>query len=386
MKITTDALRAALKTCSAAVAVKPDAPQLGAVELAADDTGLRLTTSDYTTWITTSIPGEPELGEAGWTAAVSHRLLALIAGAAGAKSLELHAPTGGTLRVGSGRSFWLAPIIAGDPLRFPETPPPWAEVDAAAFADTCATVALGADDDWSGTPPLDVVELAGAAQTLSLAATNRYRVHTAALATATNEATAVYPEAALLSKAAAAMTGRATLHAAEDADVFALSDGTTTVIMRTKDVGRGWLPVVTMLDGWRSKERASTVVPADGLLRALRGAAVGAPDGQPVLITATADGLTVRGSDTDTGTVGSVAVESFVSHDGPGLQVVINPDQLAPLLGRAGDAELVIAWTEPETAALVNVAGRPDLAFAVMPIRGVDGRWLESAPELVGAE
>lgn len=386
MKIETDALRAALKVCAAAIAAKPDAPQLGGVELTADHIGLRLATSDYTVWITTAIAGEPDPNEA-WAATVSHKLLTQIAAAAGAKSsLELHAPVDGTLRVSTGRSFWLAPLVLGNPLHFPELPAVWAEVDAATFADTCATIALGAKDEWSGTPPLDVVELAGDSAGLTLAATNRYRVHVADLSGAVpNQVLSIYPEAELLSKATAAMAGRATLHAAPGAEVFAISDGTTTVIMRTRDVGKGWVPVATWLEAWRRGERASTVVPAKDLLRAIKGAAVGMPSEHLVLITASLDGLTVRGNNKDTGAVGNIAVESFVSHDGPGLQVVINPAQLTPLLSRAGDAELVIAWTEPATAALFNVAGRPDLAFAVMPIRAAESRWLET-PELVGAE
>lgn len=383
MKITTEAMRAGLKAVAPAVAVNPDQPQLAGVTVHASPDGLSLSATNHQVWIDTRLDIEADLVGEEWQVVASHRLLTQILGVARGKGVELTIE-GRTLRVGSGRSFWLAPIMAAEPMTWPAMPAVWAKMDARSFADTVQMIGIAADPDPAKTPALDVIELHGGMAGLDLVATNRYRIHSTHVGTPTEYNGRIYPEADLLIRTAASMSGEVTLHAAEGASTFALSDERTTVVMATKSIDK-WLSTEAMLTSWRSKITASTIVQAAELLAAIRGAAVGAQDGQPITITASDDEVIVAGYDTDSGAAGSVPLDE-AEHDGPGLVVVVNPDNIIPTLVSFGESELVISWTTPKSAALLTVP-ETSATFAIMPLSVEGARWLDEpvAAEPVGA-
>lgn len=344
MKLTTEALRAALKTVAPAVQVNAQIPALAGVKITATDDALIFASSDYQTWIETRAVCEPELG-GGWVGIVSHRLLNQIAGTVRAKEVNI-SPDGNVLRIAAGKSFWLAPLIGGDAPAVPATPKKLASLDASAFAAMVSKVAMAATPAPTLSPALHVVQLSAEKSGLRLAATDRYRIHQDGTDAKAAGTVTIYPEAAGLAKIAGALSGTVTVYAEKDSDVMGLADEATTVLTRTVSVEK-WVKVEELIASSIGNVKARTTVPAAELLGAVKAASAALPDDSiGVRLVISRDEFTVAAADTDSGAQASADVEEF-NHDGPALTACVRAALLGPTLALSGDEVVELAWVKP---------------------------------------
>jgi DNA polymerase III sliding clamp (beta) subunit (PCNA family) len=386
MRFRTADLVAGVRATAPAVTLSPTSPHLAFVHAETITGGLRLRTTDGTTWITTRVDEAAAelIAPDPWTAQVSHRALTTIAGVIRAKEVEVapRVPDRSLLRVTAGRSYWDLPIGgAVDAMPWPNVPPVAGTIDAATFAELVDNIASAASSDGSTTPPLNVVEMVIDADLLTLNATDRYRIHTACVdgdhfASNAPGRLAVYPHASMILRTASALSGTVSILAEHDGFIVALDDGRTSVIMRTIGVTE-WLPVTANLARWSTQIAARTSVRAVDLADAVRAAAATMPDDIHAALSVDVDGFTVTCADPDTGARSSIDVDTF-THDGQGLDIVIAPRVLAATLATIGDADIVLGWTGPGSPALIHRTDAAD-AYVVMPITTPAAQWKAAA-------
>lgn len=371
MKITTEALRGALKTVAPAVHANPEMPSLASVSITADAEGLTFSTTDYQAWITTRVPC-PEIAASEWSIFVSHNLASRIANVARAKEIDLERTDRG-LRFLAGRSEWIAPGLAGQTPGRPAMPGRLLEIDAAELNRAVGRVAPAASDNPDLRPPLHVVQASLSDQVLTLVATNRYRAHVDTLSPIDCAAErCVYLEAEDFAKLASNMTGKITVLHDEGGDTIGLDDGTTTVLTRTIGVDK-WANVAGNIEQWCKQAKGKTTVAAAELLAAIKAAAVTLEDGAGTYWTVSRDEFTISG-DND-GASASVPVEEF-DHEGPGLRLCLAPHVITAALTAVGDAAVEINWTRPDGALIIRVPGE-SMVFTAMALQAPGTGWAE---------
>lgn len=382
MNLTTEALRSALKAVAPAVLVNAQNPLLAGVKITAGEDGLTFAASDYQTWIETRAECDLEVASSEWTIIISHRLATSIASAIRAKSVTLEPDNdGAVLRFAAGRSFWLAPRMLGEVPQIPALPPVLATLEATAFAGMVAKVSPAASVNPTAQPALHVIELAAPKKGagLSLAATDRYRVHAVDGEGKAEGKITIYPEAAGLAKVAGTMSGTVAIHAETDGNLLALADGTTTVLTRVIGVEK-WLPIKGNLAGWQTKIEARTTVHAPELLDAIKGASAALPDDSiGIWLSVTGDGFTVSATDDDSGAKASADIEDF-NHDGPGITASARPGLLTPPLALAGDGAVEFAWVRPYGPFLITIPGQTG-TYVVMGLRVPGAGWNDNLAE-----
>jgi DNA polymerase III sliding clamp (beta) subunit (PCNA family) len=375
MRIATDALRQALKTTAPATRPVASVPLLSAVQITASPGAARFATTDFEAWISTKVATLEDSLTPSWSALVSHKLLDSIAKAVRAKEVTLTLE-GHVLTVRAGRSVWTAPQILGDPPAWPRLPRVLADLDAARFANMVAKVAPAASDD-DAVQRLRVVEVAGDSVlgTLTLAATDRYRMHIAHTDADVHESARIYPEAKSLAKIAGMLAGGLEVRAEAGSDLFGLATATTSVLTRTIQVDT-WVQVADSIKTLQRKIKAQTRALGDALADAVKGAAVALGDDRTgVRIEVNEDSFTVAADDQGGSTAGIVLDDH--EHTGPGLVSYIAPKLLLPILGLAGEQEVAIDWTDPQAGVLFSIAGVTG-TFLVMPLRNPASGWTDT--------
>lgn len=177
--ISRSALTAALRSVSGAVSARPTVPVLAGVRLAFDaDGGLRVSTFDFDTALSVTIATETIPTDAPAPVLVSHRLLSQVLGAASSASVDVDVDERmGRLTVTSGRAEWRLPLMPVDDFPpLPNMPPTVGDVDAATLADAAARVNTAAHRG-DELPMLTGIRVEADADSLTLAATDRYRIH-----------------------------------------------------------------------------------------------------------------------------------------------------------------------------------------------------------------
>jgi DNA polymerase-3 subunit beta len=365
-------LKSALAFTSLGLPSHPVVPVLGAVRVSAGPAGLELGAFDYETHAAVTVPGDTAAGNGG----------TLVNGA------ELTAAVGslpagkGTDRVtvtidGDGLSLlcdgWQAPVealpaeAAAEYPAFPPLPPLTGTIDSAVFARSATrTAACAGTDDTL--PVLTRVHMTASKGTLTMAATDRYRLamDEQPFAVATEGVNQI--PAGLLVKFAKACdkAGKVSVHLGDgdgDGDGgerVALSDGTRTLITRA-GIGE-FINYRKMFAG--SEYPTSVTADAAALVKVIARAGkvtgknerMGFAAGEGgVTVTATRDGK-VTGTQTVTATV-----------TGPAVETGFNPAYLASVLsGISGDAVIGLQADVKKPARVTSADG---FTAIVVPVR-----------------
>ncbi|MGE4164239.1 MAG: DNA polymerase III subunit beta [Vicinamibacterales bacterium] len=272
---------------------KPTTPILGGMLVDVDDTEVRLTAYDYDTAATHTIPiivGDPG------RILVSGRLLsavaAAVAKAAGKTPDVTIRDTGTTVTVTTGRSEWALPALpVEDYPQLPGITAPRCEVSADELRHALARV-MPAVDRKGQLPALGTVEVSSTGDTLTLAATDRFRLAATTIPWKPHDQddlASVLVPFELLEAATKALTGSGTVRIGTDGASFTVATDAHTLTGRTVDAA---FPQWRRLMPTPQTQRVAVVAAAD-LRRAADQAAVMLEGVQSLRLDFTPDTVTV---------------------------------------------------------------------------------------------
>lgn len=329
-------LAAAAAWVSRVCPAKPVTPILGGMLVDVTDTELRLTAYDYETAAVATLP--IMLGEPG-RVLVAARLLAAVAAAATkapGKTSEVTV-TGGdrSTVVNAGPAEWTLPLLpAEDYPQLPGVDVPDSEVSADELHRALARV-LPAVDRRGQVPALGGVQLAADGDTLTLTATDRFRLATASIPWKPHGAelpTTLVPYD-LLDSAAKAVTGTGSVRLGSNASTFTVATDMYTLSGRCIDAA---FPAWQKLMPADAPDTAAVVAPG-ALARAVEQASV-MLDGVPSLrLEFTSDAVEVSVAGDDRSSRASAEIHHYT---GEPFTVAVNPQFLREAL-TCCDSELV---------------------------------------------
>lgn len=242
---------------------KPSTPILGGMLVDVDDTEVRLTAYDYDTAATVRVPiigGDPG------RLLVSGRLLsavaAAVAKAAGKTPDVTIRDTGTTVTVQTGRSEWTLPALpVEDYPQLPGVTEPQCEVSADDLRHALGRV-LPAVDRKGQLPALGTVQITANADTLTFAATDRFRLAAAAIPWKPHghDLPQVLVPFELLESATKALTGSGTVRIGSDGSSFTVATDDHTLTGRAVDAA---FPKWQRLMPAPQTERVAVVAAAD---------------------------------------------------------------------------------------------------------------------------
>lgn len=375
MRITTSDLRNVLRVTAPAISARPQHPTLAAVTITSNGEGATFAATDFETWISTSVPSIDGRGD-DFVALVSHRALSTIAKVVSGRDVAL-AVDGSRLTIKSGSASWTIPLMpAEDAPKHPQMPTEFGRIDAMQLRQVVGMTADGASRDATTMQVMCGVQVVTSGETLRLATTDRYQIR---LAESTHHRSvdvdvAVNVDARTLHRVVESLSGEIALHASTDSGMFGISNEATSVIIRTIE---GDMPAVARLtEGFLSQAKAVTRVEGAVLTDAIKASAPMVDGKGGVLLTVTAESMSVESSGENGGA--EIPVE-HVSHEGDGLSVMVNPAFLLGALGALTGGEVAIRWGGPTKALVMTADSLPGASVVVMVIRDERARWLSGA-------
>lgn len=367
----TDALRAAVKACAAAVSAKPTNPVLAGVHLTASEDGpLTLRGFDYETEVTAAV--NVRTTEPG-AALVSHRLLTQILTVASAATVDLGVDSG-RLVVTAGRATWRLPLLHADDYPNPTVPVAASGTVAAdAFRDAVDTAASAAKDTPTVDPALHVVGLELGDQ-LAVVGTDSYRLHSTILDwdnTSQDTVTVLVPAQKLLTMVKALDPGEATMFTwgvGSDGNRVTVTDGATTLTTSLVSAGSGWVtwrnhlsrvnsttPIVYVFDRAELLTAVKQAVPvAERLDKQTRHIALHVRPGECTVAAASAED-------------GDSSIPVSVEYEGDPLRVTVNAEYLTTALNGLGHDRVQFAQAQPKSPLGLGGPKQP-ATHVVMPI------------------
>ena len=362
-------LKSALTFTSLGLSTRPVVPVLSAVRVNAGPAGLQLGAFDYETHATVTVAGDTAYADTAGTLVYGTELTAAVGSLPTGKGTDRVTVTvtddGLTLLCDG----WAAPVTAlpaeasAEYPAYPALPPLTGTIDSAVFTRSATrTAACASADDTL--PVLTHVHMTAAGGTLTMAATDRYRLamdeQPCAVAT---EGVNLVP-AGLLVKFAKACdkAGKVNVHLGGNlsGEHVALSDGTRTLITRA---GTGeFIRYRKMLDG--NTYPTSVTADAATLVKVINRAAKVTGKGERMGFDAGESGVTltaVRGGKV----TGTQTVTATVT--GPPVETGFNPVYLASVLsGITGDAVIGLQENVQKPARVTSDDG---FTAIVVPVR-----------------
>ena len=368
-RVERDVLADAVAWTARTLPSRPSLPMLAGLLLTADNSGLSLSSFDYE--VSSQVAVDAAVDESG-VVLVSGRLLADISRSL--PSAPVTITTDGTrvdLRCGRA-SFTLPTLPVADYPPLPGLPTGGGSVAGALLASAVAQVAIAAGRDES-LPMLTGVRLEFDGSTLTLAATDRYRLAVREIQWTPDdpkiEASAIVPSRALAETAKALVT-------ASDVRLALSGDGAQERLLGFEGAGRR--TTTRLLDAQFPPYRqllpseSSTLVTIDTseLADALKRVALVAERHAPVRLDVRADEIVLRAGAGDEATA-EESLEARVVGDP--LEIAFNPAYLADGLAALGAPLAQLAFTVPTRPAVLSPAtedgARDDYKYLLMPIR-----------------
>lgn len=350
---------------------KPVTPILAGLVVDVTDGEIRLTAYDYETAATVTVP--TMLATPG-RMLVSGRLLAAVAAAAakaGGKTPDVTVTDiGQAVTVKAGRSEWTLPALPiEDYPQLPGTTAPPSEVDASELLRALGRV-LPAVDRRGQVPALGGVEISADGDTLTLAATDRFRLAAAPIPWKPHGADlpATIVPYDLLGSASKAIAGAGTVHLGVTGGTFTIATDSHTLAGR---------PVSAEFPRWRKlmpdgQSDTRAVVAAAGLARAADQASV-MLEGVPSLRLDFGPGeVTVSAAGDDRA---ARAVADVVDYRGDPMTVAVNPGYLRDALAGAESPLVEIQFGANASRPLLVLpmaegdAPRDEYRHLLMPVR-----------------
>ena len=368
-RVERDVLADAVTWTARTLPTRPSLPMLAGLLLTADSHGLSLSSFDYE--VSSQVSVDAAVDEAG-TTLVSGRLLADISRSL--PSAPVTITTDGTrvdLKCGRA-SFTLPTLPVDDYPPLPGLPTGGGSVSGSVLAAAVSQVAIAAGRDES-LPMLTGVRLEFDGSTLTLAATDRYRLAVREIEWSPDdpkiEASAIVPSRAL-AETAKALAGAAEVR-------LALSgDGVPERLLGFEGAGRR--TTTRLLDAQFPQYRqllpseSSTLVTIDTaeLADALKRVALVAERHAPVRLDVRGDEVVLRAGAGDEATA-EESLEARVT--GEPLEIAFNPTYFADGLAQLGSPLAQLAFTVPTRPAVLSPAtddgARDDYKYLLMPIR-----------------
>ena len=370
LQIERDQLAEAVAWTARALPARPTAPILAGMRLQASGTQLNLCTFDYEISAVADVPAAAD--EEG-IIVVSGRLLAEIVRSLPPKPVTL-ATDGAraTLKCGSA-TFTLMLLPTEEYPTLPELPPLAGSVGSDALASAIAQVAVasGRDDTL---PALTAVRIEISGETLTLVATDRYRLAVRELRwtpACPDLNTAVLVPAKVLGDTARALTSGAEVQVyldAEETDSQAGMIGFSGAGKRTTTrLISGEFPRYEVL---LPREFGSAAeLPAGSFAEAVRRVALVAERGTPVRLAFSSGQLTLEAGTSDEAQAVEVIDADFTGEDD--LQIAFNPQFLLDGIGGTGSDTVRLSFTSPIKPAVITgkSEGPADYRYLIMPIR-----------------
>lgn len=372
LRVDRDVLAEAVIWTARSVPARPPVPVLAGVRLEAHGTSLVLASFDYEVSARCEVPADVE--EEG-VVLVSGRLLADIAKALPSKPVDLEVEgTKVAVSCGSAR-FSLAAMQADDYPTLPTMPAVAGAVDARDLAQAVAQVSIAASRDET-LPLLTSVQMEVEGQTLTLLATDRYRLAMREMTWSPQDSeisTTALLRARTLSDVAKSLTSSGDVTVALTAP-----GGTSAGLIGFEAGGRRTTSLLT--DGdyppvRRLFPEATTIHATVGtaeLTDAVRRVSLVADRSTPIRLTFAEGSLTLDAGQGDD----AQASEQLVAHlDGEDIATAFNPGYLLDGLGALSTPYVHLAFTHPSKPAVLTgidaIGGEEDLGFRylLMPIR-----------------
>lgn len=368
LQIDRDVLAEAVAWTTRVLPARPPVPVLSGVLLVAVPDGLQLSAFDYE--VSARMTATAQVEQEG-RVLVQGRLLADIARTLPPKPVTLHLD-GAKLRVEAGSSRFALPVMPVD--EYPQLPPPpqrIGSIPGEVFAAAVSQVAIAAARDE--TPPvLTAVRVEVDGSSLSLVATDRYRLALRDLTWSSDESTerAFLVRARTLNDIAKSLGGGADVEiglSAGPGELLGISAGGRRTTVPLMD---GEYPPVRRLFPEASDTTVvvETAALVDGVKRM---ALIG--DRSPVRLTISEGEIVLEaGTGEDAQATDALAVEAV---DGPGLSIAFNAQYLIDGLTAAGAKFVRLSFTQPSKPALLSGHDSPDASdtrgytYLLMPIR-----------------
>jgi DNA polymerase-3 subunit beta len=365
MKITAQdphELADAVGFCARAIPSRPQAPAPAGIMLHVGDGALSLGTYDFD--VSTRARIEVDIATAG-SVLVSGRLLADITRSLPAQPVTM-AVERSQLHVVCGRAAFLMPTMDASAYpAAPDMPSIVGTVGSDVLAEAVRSVAVAAGSDGS-VPTLTAVQMAADGDTLTLAATDRYRLAVRTLQWVNSgdcALTALVP-ARTLSEVAKSMIG-ADIHIHMQqgdggAGIIGFQGADRSIITRLID---GQFPAYEKL--FPANFAAEVQVNVAELTETIRRVSLVAGSKGPIRLTFTADSVTADAGGADEATASENVTAEL---DGQGMTVALNHGFLLDALGSLGSDVATLSMVAPTKP--IVITGKSDaLRCLLMPIR-----------------
>jgi DNA polymerase III subunit beta len=374
--VPTDALRDGLKACAAAVSGRPTIPLLAGVLLTVEaqdqdpmaeaSQPLVLRTFDHETDIIARV--NARVDDASEPVALpSHRLLTVIAASAGGKTITL-TTEGARLVVTSGRAEWKLPLMHHNdfPPRL-DVPEPTGDMSGQALRAAVEQVAVASGDTPEQCQWISVERRSGAnVGTLEMAATDRYRLHTAVVPVKWAQLPDVEVRVSARKLSAVVKPlDHDVVGIGWTGNLLSLHTDRVTVTTALAADGGTWIP-------WRTQFERITgdpmVFDAADLIDALKQAALVVEE-DAAQVTVNVDGTECLIHATEGGG-GDSAIPVDVKYDGPGTHLTVNSRFLTDAIDAAAPegGEVQITQKSSGQPLGIGLAGQP-ATHIVMPMR-----------------
>lgn len=331
---------------------RPVTPVLGGIVLSLADGVFGASAFDYETAATATLA---VVGVTDGSLLVPGRALFDMLGRLPAGTIDLVADDR-TLTLTAGRAVATLPLMAlADYPALPSLPKEIGQVDG---DDLARAVKHCSDATSSENDSLTGVNVIGDGDTLRLAATDGFRLHTFALPwSALDSVVLTLPASSL--KSVQSASGEVRLHA--DESTLAIVSDTRTTITRliAKEYVR-WQSLISV------ESQHLMVADTDDLGEALQRAALVCEKGDRVTFTLDGRTLTLAAGHGDsTRTVEDLEVD----YDGPAIETAFNPRYLHGALAPVESGKVQLGFTKPFAAVLVSDPAGSDYLGMVMPMR-----------------
>lgn len=372
MKLTVHprALADAVTVAGHALPGRPPVPVMAALKLHAEGNTLTVTGYDYDTCANSDAPAV--VTDPG-TVLVPGRLLADIARTL--RHDDIHITTTDTLLVlesGAAR-FTLRTLPLEEYPQLPDHPGISGTIASPDFVAAVAQVALAANRDDT-LPVLTGVQLTAAGDTLTLAATDRYRFAVRTLQWRPNDpgasGQALLPAKALL-ETAKALTDDPSVYLAlptQSYGITGFTSDTQRIILRGLE---GALPQYDKL--FPTQFEAQAAVNTAELSAAVKRVALVAERNTPVRLTFTEGVVTLEAGTSDDAQAVDGTDAAYTDHSGehPTFGIAFNPQFLLDGLTAIGHETTHFAFTTPHKPAVLRADSGPDarLQYLLMPVR-----------------
>jgi DNA polymerase III subunit beta len=368
LQVERDPLAEAVAWTARALPARPTAPVLAGLRLQAGSE-LMLSAFDYEVSAQATIPVTAD--EPG-TVLVSGRLLAEIVRSLPAKPVNLTTDDARTTVKCGSATFTLMLLPAEEYPTLPDMPATTGTVGADIFASAISQVAIAAGKDDT-LPALTGIRVEIAADTLTLVATDRYRLAIRELRWNPIQPglnTAVLVPARVLGDTARALTSGAEVAVALAAGEGSANDGIIGF------EGSGRRTTTRLLSGeypryqtlLPSEFSAVAELPAAQFAEAVKRVALVAERNTPVRLTFSAGEVLLEAG---TGDEAQASEALTASYDGEDMQIAFNPQYLLDGIGAIDSDIARISFTTPTRPAVITGKGeaQPDYRYVLMPIR-----------------